>query len=471
MISLIRYYILLASFTICGEQICRSQPCITGNYQFYRQTQIDSFPILYPGCTEIAGSVDIRSDSGAITNLLGLSTLKAIYGNFRIFRNLFLENLSGLNNLESIGGFFYIGNNALLTDITALSKLKSINHNLSIANNPSLESLLGLEKIEFELQDNLEIIENPQLSYCQTPSICKYVSRYGSSQIYHNSPGCNFGEEIYQNCNPGSDSLHAHDEICFEDGFENWIISNDSISPDNWVIESWGLWSTNGILNVERVPSINEGAYAILLRSNGPGSFEGPERTTIERKLCGLPSRVDISFTYTCRGEGSCSVALGQAVDTTGGVNWRSIWSGYTWDTIKRTVVLYNIPVNPPFSGFQRIRFTTWPIYWTGGSYGISEFVIDSVVIKEYDFPTSTEPINEYSAPLAAYPNPTEGGVNIYPPLIDSSVTVIVYSIDGQILIKQSHPENIDLSPFPKGIYFINLFHKNISTIIKVVKI
>lgn len=471
MLSQIRCYILLIMLTLLGVNRIRSQPCIVGNYQFYRQAQIDSFQILYPGCTEIEGSVDIRSDSGAITNLLGLSTLTSIKGNFRIFRNLLLKDLSGLNNLQSIEGNIYIGNNELLTDLTALSQLKYFGHFMSISNNPKLESLSGLDNIEFDLFDNLEITENPKLNYCHISSICEFITRYGYSYIYNNSPGCDYMEGIYQYCNPGPDSLAPYKELCFEDGFENWTITNDSLLPINWVIEDWGLWSSEGKLNVERVPNLNEGNYAILLRSNGPGSFEGPERTIIERKLCGLPSRVDIAFTYTCSGEGSCNVILGQAKDTIGGVNWRTIWNGHTWDTIKRTVVLNNIPVNPPFSGFQRIQFRTNPIYWTGGSYGISEFIIDSVVIREYSISTADQTPPESSAIFTVYPNPSHDIFYIQSNKLEKPDLITTYSMDGQILLQLYDDWKVDLSPFPPGMYLIEIRSNDQRNISKAVKI
>ena len=469
MIRLNRNFFFILSFVILTGQICTSQPCITGDYHFYKQSQIDSFPILYPGCTEISGAVRISSDSSVISNLLGLSTLESISGDLQIINNPLLENLSGLNGLETIGGFFYIENNSVLTDITALSKLKDFNHYLSIHSNSSLESLSGLENLEFELHDNLSVSENPQLTHCDIQSICEHISRYGYSRVFHNGSGCNYIEEVYLSCNPGSDSLHLNDEICFEDGFEEWAISSDSLFPSYWQIVPPGLWITEGIPSVERVPSLNEGNYALLMRSNGPG-FEGPEKTSIERNLCGLPSSVDIGFTYTCRGEGSCRIFLGQATDTTGGVNWRPIWDGYTWDTVKRTVVLNNIPVNPPFSGFQRIRIATYPIYWAGGSYGISEFTIDSLVIKEHHTTTSTKAEDIQQSNHTAYPNPSDGQFHLHPAPIDGSTNIVVISMDGQIVLKQTYMGSIDISAFPDGMYFVSLIQgKNWNTL-KVVK-
>jgi len=469
MIKAIRYYLLVSILTIWGEKMLLSQPCITGNFQFNTQAQIDSFPILYPGCTEIAGSVDIRSDEGSITNLRGLSTLTSIKGNFRILNNLLLESLSGLNNLQSLAGRFYIENNNLLTDLSSLSQLKDIQYSLSIVNNPNLESLHGLDNIKFELLDNLEIIGNTKLEYCHISSICGFVSRYGYSRIYNNGPGCDYIEDIYFICNSGPDSLAPYKELCFEEGFEDWNISNDSFWPKKWKIEYPGLWLTNGTPNVERVPRLNEGNYAILLRSNGPG-FEGPTSTIVERQLCSLSTSIDIVFAYTCKGKGSCELLLGQGVDLTGSVNLRTIWRGNVWDTIKQTVKLNNIPVNAPFLGFQKIQFRANPIYWEGGTYGISEFVIDSVVIREYNNVTSTVNEKVNSKPIVVYPSPSTGLFHIYPNMRDASVNIIVSSIDGQVFFNQKYSDHIDLSLFPVGMYFISVYNDNTWKTVRVVK-
>jgi hypothetical protein len=276
-------------------------------------------------------------------------------------------------------------------------------------------------------------------------------------------------EDIYNNCPYGPDSLAQYENLCFEEGFENWNISGDSLWPNDWTIEYPGLWIGGGEPNVERVTSLTEGNFAILLRSNGPG-FEGPERTIIERQLCDFPSRVDIAFTYTCRGDGYCEVVLGQSSEPTSGVNHRSIWNGHTQDTIKRTVVLNNIPVNPPFLGFQTIQFRANPVYWTGGSWGISEFTIDSLVVREYSISTGDASLSESSTLFTIYPNPSHDIFYIQSNKFEAPDLVTIYTVDGQILLQRHYDNKVDLSSFTAGIYILEIQYKAERIITKVVK-
>lgn len=84
-----------------------AQSCLPEGITFTTQAQIDSFQIMYPGCTEIEGDVEINGDN--ITNLNGLSVLTGIDGYLRLLSNNVLTNLNGLENLISIGGNFEVG--------------------------------------------------------------------------------------------------------------------------------------------------------------------------------------------------------------------------------------------------------------------------------------------------------------------------------------------------------------------------
>ena len=75
-----------------------ARPC-PGSLYINSQTQIDSFQIIYPNCTEIKGDVWIHGDD--ITNLSGLNVLTSIGGNIQIFSNNALTSLSGLDNIKT----------------------------------------------------------------------------------------------------------------------------------------------------------------------------------------------------------------------------------------------------------------------------------------------------------------------------------------------------------------------------------
>ena len=199
-----------------------SQPCLPEGITFETQSQIDSFQINNPGCTEIEGDVRISGDS--ITNLNGLSVLTSIGGYLRIVGNDTLTNLTGLDNLTTIGRDLRIQGNPALTSLTGLDNLTSIGWNLKIYSNAALTSLTGLDNVTsigFNLDiysndaltsltglDNLTTIGrdllisyNGSLSTCEAQWLCEYLSNpSGSVNIYNNATGCNNPPEIANLC-------------------------------------------------------------------------------------------------------------------------------------------------------------------------------------------------------------------------------------------------------------------------------
>ena len=165
-----------------------SQPCLPDGIIFTAQTEIDSFQINYPNCTEIEGAVTISGNN--ITNLNGLSVLTSIKNQLSIDSCISLTSLTGLENLESIEqiwilnnpsllnlqgfpndsiSFYFLGivNNDALTSLSGLEGVKTV-FNLFIGENDALVSLSGLEnltKIELLMGwgSGLQIIDNDAL--------------------------------------------------------------------------------------------------------------------------------------------------------------------------------------------------------------------------------------------------------------------------------------------------------------------
>lgn len=54
--SILVLFLVNAGFTQTGK-VC--VPCLPDGITFPTQSQIDSFPVYYPGCTEIQGDVEI----------------------------------------------------------------------------------------------------------------------------------------------------------------------------------------------------------------------------------------------------------------------------------------------------------------------------------------------------------------------------------------------------------------------------
>jgi len=130
----------------CGN----TMSCLTqGTYYFFYQTEIDNFPINYPGCTEL--ETDVLISGNDITNLLGLSGITSIDGNLQINNNPNLIDLSGLDNVESISGDISIYSNYSLISLTGLESMTSIEGSLDIGYGPegnsTLASLSGLDNV------------------------------------------------------------------------------------------------------------------------------------------------------------------------------------------------------------------------------------------------------------------------------------------------------------------------------------
>ncbi len=138
--------------------ITSAQPCLPDGIIFDRQTQIDSFQINYPICSEILGDVKIRG--GNITNLNGLYVLTHISGSLTIVENGNLISLAGLDNLISVGGDLLIQVNIDLTSLTGLDNLTLIGGSLVFTSNSDLTDLNGLGNLtsiggDLLIKDNL----------------------------------------------------------------------------------------------------------------------------------------------------------------------------------------------------------------------------------------------------------------------------------------------------------------------------
>lgn len=123
-----------------------AQTCLTAGIEFSNQSQIDLFPINYPTCTEIQGTVGISGNS--ITNLAGLAQITKIHGNLNLSNTTLLSDFEGLNNLSLIGGSFNCTYNNLL-DFNGLDNLTTINGNFVVNgdNLTTLSSFTGLESL------------------------------------------------------------------------------------------------------------------------------------------------------------------------------------------------------------------------------------------------------------------------------------------------------------------------------------
>ena len=126
----------------CGTTL----PCLEEqNYVLSSQFDVDHFPVVFPGCTDILTSISIYGDD--IVNLDSLDMITSIGGSLSINSNYALTSLAGLENVTTIGGSLSIERNAALTSLSGLENVTVIGGVLFINGNDALTSLSGLEDV------------------------------------------------------------------------------------------------------------------------------------------------------------------------------------------------------------------------------------------------------------------------------------------------------------------------------------
>ena len=148
----------------------------------------------------IGGAMDIYSN--ALTNVDGFSSLTYINKGLEISFNHSLTNVDGFSALKSMDGFLKVYTNGSLKNMDGFRSLKSIGQNLYIGNNGSLTSIKGLEGIDPESITELDIRNNPKLSYCKLGNLCTYFQGSKDVNISGNAPGCESTTQVETACLP-----------------------------------------------------------------------------------------------------------------------------------------------------------------------------------------------------------------------------------------------------------------------------
>ena len=412
---IMKNHLLILLFS-CVCTVLASQDC-DRTFWFSSQADIDSFPLRFPDCINIYGELRVFGDD--VTNVDSLIQIEYV-SQFVHIRDSALENIDGLANLEGIG------------------------HNMVITNNRYLNSIEGISNLsDFDL---IAISDNPLLALCSYEHICNHLEKYERYYIGNNSPGCNNRYEVLSSCNIDIDE-DERVEIMFE-GFEDY--DNEEL-PENW-INTFEVNRYDLVPNMERVSSLSEGDNAILLRSNIP-FFEGNIDTYIQRELDDNSGLIDIHFTYSCTGEGLCSVVLGQGFPGETGSNARNVWNVLAGDSTVRTVSLYNIPVNEPFDEFNYVLLMASPVWTPVGSYGISEFTIDSLSITRKEISASSISFDHHDDVI--YPNPAEDV--LYIKTVERFDRMIIMNSLGQVIMSRGYEKEISVDELESALYYLML--------------
>lgn len=159
--------LVLVVCTLFFQSLLSQSPCLPEGISITSQQQIDSFPLNYPNCSEIEGTVIIEGED--ITSLEGLSQIEKIVEELKIFNSHQLTNLNGLNNLKYLGHFQIFHNNNLV-NLDGLDSLLTIGGFLAIVGNPDLANIDALDNLTF-IGHAARISENPSLTHISMNSL------------------------------------------------------------------------------------------------------------------------------------------------------------------------------------------------------------------------------------------------------------------------------------------------------------
>ena len=143
-----------------------------------------------------------------------------------------------------------------------------------------------------------------------------------------------------------------------------------------------------------------------------------------------------------------------------------------------RTTLRVRRPDNTIWKSWDHTSSDTYTKSWwfwswvlpPGGPYGTWTFEVDyygTTHIHEFDFLAALSIDLGLAEKVTLSPNPTSGTIEIEGPR-DMESTVI--DTQGRHLIKRSHKQRLDLSAFPKGIYFVAIESGGQVIVKKVVK-
>lgn len=240
-----------------------AQSCLPQGIVFNAQSAIDSFPINYPGCTEIEG--DVKISGFGITNLNGLSTITIIGGTLRILNNLDLLSLSGLTSLTSIGESLMISGNRLLTNLSGLDNLSFIGVNLILFTN-GFTSFNGLSSITF-INNAFFIVDHDSLT-----------NLIGLESII------SIGSDFVIQGNDNLTSLTGLDSVTFIDNFLiDFNPSLISLSGLEAVIDIPGglnIWNNNALKNITGLHGLTNLGGASFINNSSLASLSGLENIT-----------------------------------------------------------------------------------------------------------------------------------------------------------------------------------------------
>ncbi len=149
-LTIIKHFLSKVPGTCSGAPL----PC-PFSVNYHSQTEIDSFPIKYPGCRVLEGDLTLNevlpaADAPSIENLLGFKEIIELRGDLNI-SHTHLKNLKGLDSLRLIGRSLSVlfFNSPELNSLNGLNQLRSIGQDLWLSDTiNTLKHLDGLDHLD-----------------------------------------------------------------------------------------------------------------------------------------------------------------------------------------------------------------------------------------------------------------------------------------------------------------------------------
>jgi hypothetical protein len=462
-----------------------SQSCLPEGITFSTQSQIDSFQINYPNCTEIEGDVIISGSN--ISNLIGLSVISWIKADLVLYSNPLLisldglnglitvdgninigyedyygqtgnpslVNLSGLNNLSLIGDSLVIIKNPSLTSIGALANLTSIG-SIVIKNNTSLINLTGLEGLTF-IAGGLTVFYNPALT--NLSGFINLSSIYDDLYLYSNGSLTSLTGLDNLTCIGGSLTIIGHSSLTSLTGLEGLTFIGDDLNInvtqdlknlkglDNlaYVVNDLSInsnWILDNLTGLEGLDSI--GGNLEIYQNNYLTCLTGIEN------LNSIGGHITIGNNY-------------RLFDITGLENIDA--NSISYLNIYANDALSNCDVKS-ICDFLAIPNSYSQFYANASGCNSTAEVEADCLVGINDKTNSANRIN-------IFPNPSSGKITLEIKEPQHQSQLSIFNLNGQELLKQQITEptkEIDISHLTGGIYFVKFSNDSEVKIFKIVK-
>lgn len=246
------------------------------------------------GLSSIHGSFNfgsgITSANYALQSLNGLEMLTEVGGSLR-FRNLpALSDIQALGNLTSVGGALNLSNLPILsnegvslpnlsssggisiqntgfTEIPEMPVFTSLNGDLLIDNNPVLSEINFNEALDFSGQFTLT--NNPEMSTCNSPTVCMLVDLSSADVIENNGANCNSIDEVSAGCLVNTNNAETLDWKCFQNHSGQLTINSERMLSQARI----SLYDLQGKRQLEIQIDINSGSNTLNIPSLASGVY------------------------------------------------------------------------------------------------------------------------------------------------------------------------------------------------------